>query len=323
MRLLAVEVNRLASRRLARLTALGVLVIIGIALFALLQTAKPIPESQLEMYRGDFDRAVQEWEDGGREQCEADEEMARETEPGVDYGCDQGPRWEDWYWEEPTFAESAPTLLPLLALPFAFAAFLVGVSFVAAEFSTGSMGNWLTFEPRRTRVYASKVAAAAVAVLPAALVACAVTVLGAWGVHSVNDHVGEMTTEVWTQVAVSGVRATLLVVGMAALGAALGTIVRSTAAAIGAVVGYVVVVEAILGSLVTGLQPYLLRLNLTAVTDGEALYYVESCTSDGGQQFCDYVEKSVSLTQGALTMSALLVVVVLVGWATFRRRDVV
>lgn len=323
MRLLAVEVDRFTSRRLARVTAIGVLGIIAIALFALLQTAKPLPESQLETFRADYERAVEEWDDGGQEQCEEDQEVARESDPTVDYGCDEGPVWEDWYWEEPTFAETAPGILPLLALPFAFAAFLVGVSFVAAEFSTGSMGNWLTFEPRRTRVYLSKMAAAAVAVLPAALVACAVTVLGAWAVHGVNDHVGEMTSEIWTEVVVSGVRVTLVVVAMAVLGAALGTIVRSTAAAIGAVVGYVVVVEAIIGSLVTDLQPYLLRLNLSAVIDGEALYYVESCSSDGGQQVCDYVEKSVSLTQGAVTMSALLVVAVLVGWATFRRRDVV
>ena len=43
---------------------------------------------------------------------------------------------------------------------FVLAPLLLAGSFVSAEFSTGSIGNWLTFAPRRVRVYLSKVLAA-------------------------------------------------------------------------------------------------------------------------------------------------------------------
>ena len=38
----------------------------------------------------------------------------------------------------------------------ALAALVLGAGFAASEFSTGSIGTWLTFEPRRLRVYGSK-----------------------------------------------------------------------------------------------------------------------------------------------------------------------
>lgn len=322
MRLLAVEIRRLTSRRLALLAALGVLGIIAIILVALFQSARPLSESELETAREQYEADLQYWEDGGQEECEKDEELAQESDPSIDYGCDQAMTFENYYWQEPTFAESAPALLPLLAIPIAFAAFVVAVSFVAAEFTTGSMGNWLTFEPRRTRVYVSKIGAAAVAALPFALLACALAIGGAYAVHAVNDHVGDMTSDVWADVAVSGLRVTLLTVGLAMLGAALGVLVRSTAAAIGIVIGYLIVVEAILGSLFAGIQPYLLRLNVSAVASGEGRYFVEECRAEDGGQVCDYIEKTVSLTHGAVTMTALLVVAVVLGWSVFRRRDV-
>src|SRR5690606_11268964 len=149
----AVEVRRLTSRRLALVSALGVLGIIAVIVFAMFQSARPVSASELETAREQYEADLEQWENGGREQCEADEEREQEIDPSADFACDQPMVFENYYWEEPTFAEYAPQLLPLLAIPFAFVAFLVGVSFVAAEFSTGAMGNWLTFEPRRTRVY--------------------------------------------------------------------------------------------------------------------------------------------------------------------------
>lgn len=327
MRLLRVEVSRFASRRLSRLALLGALAIVALVVFGMWESSRPMPESEVAMMRASFEADVEYWEENGDEivaTCLADEAVAQEADPSVDYGCEnQEPTWENYSWEPPTFAENAPSLLPILATSLAFVAFLVGVSFLAAEFTTGSMGNWLTFEPRRTRVYFSKIGAAALATLPVTAVVLAVAVAGGWLAHTINDHVGVMTADVWGDVAVSGVRVLLLVVGFAAVGAALGALVRHTAAAMGIVVGYVVVVEAMLGSLFEGLQPYLLRLNMQAVASGEATYGIEECGIVDGTQVCEWVERSVSLTHGVVTMSVLLVVAVVVGWVVFRRRDVV
>lgn len=62
-------------------------------------------------------------------------------------------------------AEIMPGLVQGSSYVLAFAAFLIGASFVGAEFSSGAIGNWLTFEPRRLRVYGSKLLAAATGLL--------------------------------------------------------------------------------------------------------------------------------------------------------------
>jgi ABC-2 type transport system permease protein len=77
-------------------------------------------------------------------------------------------------------------LLKTNGLFYAFLAFLLGASFVAAEFSTGSLGNWLTFQPRRLRVGLSKLAAAAGGGLLVAGAGLGMAALGSWMVGTLN-----------------------------------------------------------------------------------------------------------------------------------------
>jgi len=196
------------------------------------------------------------------------------------------------------------------------------VSFVAAEFATGSMGSWLTFEPRRTRVYASKLAAAGLGVVVPAILAAVLVVGGAWAIFRMWGTLGDVTGELWSDLAVGGLRLTLTAIGVAVLGAAVAMVVRSTAAAIGLLLGYVIVVEGIIGSAVDALKPWLLTLKVEAVLQGESAYWVDDCTTDASGTMCDTIEKTVSLTNGAVSLVVLLAVVVTVGLVTFRRRDV-
>ena len=55
-------------------------------------------------------------------------------------------------------------------------AFLVAASFVGAEFTTGSLANWLTFVPRRSTVFVSKLTVVAAFSLLLGLLAAALTV---------------------------------------------------------------------------------------------------------------------------------------------------
>lgn len=323
MRLLRVELVRFRSRRLNLLAVLGILAVAAVVVFGAWRTSVPPSAAEIAQVQDDYDRYVADWEENGEQylaDCLAGEEEAQEINPGEAWGCEnQGPgSVEDWIYTPPTFAENAPRVLPGFGLVLVFAAFLMGVSFIAAEFSSGAISNWLTFEPRRTRVYASKVAAAGLALLPVAVLASAVVLAGTWAAYSLNDHLGTMTAQIWGEVGQSGLRLALLAVGFAMLGVAVGTVVRSTAAAVGILVGYAIVVEGIVGGLVEDLRPRLLQLNLQAALDGGARYWVDSCEG----QICEGVEKTVSLTSGAVTLTVVLAVVVLAAAAVFRRRDV-
>ena len=72
------------------------------------------------------------------------------------------PKLENWLGGAPSFDRDTSGLLTSISVVFVLAPLLLAGSFVSAEFSTGSIGNWLTFAPRRVRVYLSKVLAAAV-----------------------------------------------------------------------------------------------------------------------------------------------------------------
>src|ERR671916_825277 len=76
--------------------------------------------------------------------------------------------WNVWGTGTNAIATSAVFLLAIV--------FALGVSFVTAEVTSGALGLWLTFEPRRQRVYWSKAVAAALGTLPFTVVGLAALV---------------------------------------------------------------------------------------------------------------------------------------------------
>ena len=328
MRLLRVELTRFRSRRVNQLAVLGILAVVLVTIFGSWRNSVPISDAEMAQIQQDYDIAVRDWEENKDEyiaDCQELEAADRELNPSVDYSCEEGGPGDlaSWMYGPPPFADAAARILPGIGFLMVFGAFAMGVSFIAAEFSSGAIGNWLTFEPRRGRVYGSKVGASGISVIPIALVTGALLLGGTWLVYGLNDNVGTVTSETWRDVGDSGVRLVLLTAGFAVLGVAMGTIVRHTAAAIGIIVGYVIIVEGIIGSMFDGLRPRLLALNLQAVLEGGTSYWTSVCepNPDGGQT-CSGIEQQVSLTSGAVTLSVVLVVLVAVAAVVFRRRDV-
>lgn len=325
MRLLKVELDRFRSRRVNQLAVLGIVAVALVTIFGTWQTTRPASAAEIEQAQAWFESDLKDWEENGAQwiaECKANQE----ANPGDDYGCDtnyMAPTIENYSSWSPSFAESAPGVLPGFGLLLVFAAFAMGVSFIAAEFSSGSIGNWLTFEPRRGRVYGTKVGASGISVIPIALAIGALLLGGTWLASSINGNVGTVTSEIWRDVGDSVVRLVLLTIGFAVLGVAMGTIVRHAAAAVGIIVGYAIIVEGIIGSMFVGLRPWLLNINLQAVLHGGTSYWKTVCESlPTGEQVCNGVEQQVSLTSGAVTLSVVLVVLVAVAAVMFRRRDV-
>jgi ABC-2 type transport system permease protein len=328
-RLVHAELRRYRARSAIRwLSAATVAVALLTVLVAFLGS-RPTPPAEVAAAETVFAQQQEWWEDEGLAQCEEDEERARETDPAIDFGCEDGePRLEHFLTPVPTFVGEADTWPPTgvqaltTQLPFlALAGLVIGITFVTAELSTGAIGLWLTFEPRRRRVYWSKLVAAGAGVVPLAAVAALVMVGGAWGAYAANDQLGTVTTQTWVDLAGLAVRAVVATAALAAIGVALGTLVRHAAAALGVVVGWLVL-ERIAVAALDELQRWSLPTNLLAWVQGGTSYWVMTCETDATGTLCEGAERVVSMTQGGLVVGVATVVLAALAAAVFRRRDV-
>ncbi|MEP7369624.1 MAG: ABC transporter permease subunit [Dermatophilaceae bacterium] len=327
MRLTRVELRRLFSRRLTTIALLGALILTGLMLFDSFQRAKPLSGSELTSQRAQFDQAHKDWEANGAQQvqdCLAANAAIQKTDPKAVSGCDNlEPRWENWGKQQAKFAELMPSTLQAGSALLMFVGFLVGASFVAAEFSSGSMANWLTFEPRRMRVYASKLAAAGLGLMPATVALLGLLTAGVWLIVHRFNPTGGTTTKVWGDLGEMGARTVALALAATLAGAAIGVLLRRTVAVLGIAVAYIVLVEGVFGQALQGARPWLLQLNVTAWLQHSATYYVDSCATDAqGNYTCQGVEKVLSFGHSSAYLGLLVVFAVGLAALVFRRRDV-
>jgi ABC-2 type transport system permease protein len=327
IRLTGVELRRLTARRL---TVIGVLAVLGITaflLFAIWQDARPLSADEQRVAQTQYEQAHRDWVEHGdenKQMCEADWRQMPDPKPALEEMCAfREPTIDDFGKPRTVFAEVMPELLLGSSYLLVFAAFLIGASFFGAEFSTGSIGNWLTFEPRRLRVYGSKVLAAAIGLAPVGVVVLAISLLGT---YLIVDQLGDTATttgKVWGDLTAIGGRAVLLTALGAALGGVAGSLLRHTAAAIGVVMAYLVLIEGVFASFLNKAQPWLVKTNFDAFVRHDTTYYLNQCSSspDGGYM-CNSIEKTLTFEHGAWYLGILAVVVIAIGAAVFQRRDI-
>lgn len=326
-RLTRVELRRLLSRYLVVATFLGMLAGVGAVLFGTWQSSEPMSEQELADAEHYYQQALADWEESGEESvAQCLEDQARDSEAQgtvVDYGCAQMEPEREWYVvTSPPLEDQLPGQLAGVTMMLMFGALVVGATSTGAEISTGAIGGWLTFEPRRLLVYASKLVAAGLVVLPAALLLLLLTVGGTWLIADHFSLAGTMAASDWTDAGWTGLRALAITGGSAVAGAALGFLLKHTAAVLGVVVVYVIVVENILGSIVQGLKPWLLLTNVEGWLADGTVYYVDECTTSAQGTMCTGAEHSLEIGQAALYLGVVGAVVVVVTALVFRRRDV-
>ena len=243
--------------------------------------------------------------------CLTQQAEAQKTDPKAVFGCDQmEPKWANWGKPVAKFTEMMPTILSGGSLLLAFVGFLIGAGFVAAEFSSGSMANWLTFEPRRMRVYASKLGAAGLGLIPVTVALLGLLTAGAWLIVGHFASTAGTTAKVWGDLALMGGRAVALAVAAAVAGAAMGVLLRHTAAVLGIAVGYLVLVEGVFGQALQGARPWLLQLNFNAWLQHGAKYYPLVCKTDGqGNYSCQGVETLLTFGHSSTYLGILVVLI--------------
>lgn len=327
MRLTGVELRRLTARRLTVIGVLGMLLVTAFLLFATWQDARPLSADEQRQAQVHFETAHKDWVENAeqyRATCEAEWHKQPDPKPKLEELCSYPePTIDDFGKPRTVFAEAMPVLLLAASYFLVFAAFLIGASFVGAEFSTGAIGNWLTFEPRRLRVYASKLLAAAIGLAPVVAVVLAIQLIGSF---LIIDQLGDTSTttgKVWGDLVATGGRVVLMTALAAALGGVVGLLLRHTAAAIGLAMGYLVLIEGVFAGFLSQAQPWLVKLNFDAFVRHGTEYYVTECsTGSDGNYMCDSIEKTLSFEHGAWYLGILAVALVLLGAAVFHRRDV-
>ena len=325
-RLVVVELRRLFARRAVVLAMVAALLVAAFVLFTTWSSVQPMSEAETEQAETFYEEARADWEENGDEylaDCREQEELERERiGEDVDFDCElQEPQREHFFFTSPPLEESLPGILTGVALVLVLLGSLVGATFIAAELSTGSMSNWLTFEPRRLRVYASKVIAAAAGVVPVAVGVLAVVLAGTWLIFDSQGLADSMTAAAWSSEAWRAVRIVVLTVVAAVAGCALGFLLRHTAAVMGVVLAYAVVVEGILTTVLPRFSPWSLQTNITGWIDRGTSYFTDECVTDVQGTICEATEHTVSFGHSSVYLLVLTLVFVVVAAVVFRERD--
>jgi len=144
-----------------------------------------------------------------------------------------------------------PDILRGTSIPLILAGWLLGASFIGADWRAGTITTLLTWEPRRTRVIVAKLLACAASVFVLAI--GLQVVLG--GVLALDAAFRGTTEGVgapwWRESSGVAARAATLASVASVIGFAVASIGRNTAAALGAGFAYLAVIE----NLVRGLRP--------------------------------------------------------------------
>jgi hypothetical protein len=202
-------------------------------------------------------------------------------------------------------------------------AFVVGATWIGAEWSTRSMVALLFWAPRRLRVMGTKLG-----VLVAGATVFGVAAQVGWltmaGILDAAVGTDEALPEgFWSTVLQTQARGVLLVVLAAVLGFAVTSIVRNTGAALGLAFVYVVVIQLVLGNTKPSWSPWMLGTNAVALVNKGGLtltFYdqVDYSARNLGQP----VEYYLGPLQAGLFLGAVAVVLVGLGTWLFARRDI-
>ena len=160
--MVAAETNRLLSRRFTWIALVIVLLAIGAFQLAVNASLRPPTAAEQASSQAQYDEARRYWEENERTCDNAGSPPTAATPSRSSVSSPSAGRSRE------VTAESLQLSIYLVALT----ALMVAGSFIGAEYSSGSIGNWLSFIPRRGRVFASKLLTV---VVFSALVSAAVT----------------------------------------------------------------------------------------------------------------------------------------------------
>ncbi|WFF01781.1 ABC transporter permease subunit [Micromonospora sp. WMMD964] len=337
MSLYRTELRRLTKRRFTRYMTLLGLVVLAAVVVGVFFTNQKIDATQLARAERQADQQYQEqvrWSERERVECEKAKTAGTPNDGRYPDDCSvitPPPREQiEAAWFLPStfdFRETFDeTLVPFAAI-LALVGFVIGASFVGAEWSTGGMMNLLLWRPKRLTVLLTKLAALLTGILAVTLPAAVLWFAGFWAVATFRGSTEKMTSGAWQSFALTGLRGVALVLVITTIGFALASLGRHTAMALGGVVAVMVVGQFGLGILLSMasvkfaeawlLPTYALAWMTKTVTlqnwnSCEATYYGE----------CKPETMDITWQQSSVLFSVGLVVILGAALWAMRRRDI-
>lgn len=197
---------------------------------------------------------------------------------------------------------------------------VAGATFAGGDYGTGSIATQLLFRPRRGRLWLAK----AGAVLVGAGLAAAVVLGGYWAAMTLLAEARgtPVPAEVLEKVRWTVLRGTGLAAAAAVGGYALSMLLRGTVATLGALFAYVLAGEAVVAALpVDRASRFGLSDNVFAWVQGGTRVVDPGVRCAPGTGPCETTYQ-LGLGHGAAYLGVLLALAVLVSLLAFRRRDV-
>ncbi len=324
MRLFLVELTRLRSRRAIAVLVAGAFVIAAVLLANVLWSNRPVAASELAAAQ---QQAAQEAE---RPRVQRDIQRCEQNPqrffgPGfdaADCATQLTPR-ADWFLERQQLdpVSIAFDLTLGISLFAGVIAVLIGATMIGAEWSAGSVGTQLLFEPRRSRVWTAKALAIAAATAVMALLLFLLVWTGIllayqfWNETPLPDGFTRDLAETGLRVV-----AFTAVAGLAGYAITMAT--RHTVVILGMMLAYSVVGEGLLREFFRQIEPWLVSNNTFAWIQGRhviRIYPEGACSS---VEECRPTKTVISLADAGLYFGVVAGAVLLISLFVFNRRDV-
>lgn len=241
IRLVRVELSRLAARRLVRLLLLLLLAaLVTTAGVQGWQSSRDVAGARAEAERQASSAQIRPEEREACERAAQADGLPPEAAP-----C-RPPVAADFYSDPRlTYASAAPSFANGgVGLGLAFSG-IVAIGVIGAEWAAGTFAALLLWEPRRRRVLAAKLAAVSVAGAVVTAVVTAAFVAVAWLIAAARGSIDGAVGDASRTALASGGRGVLAALFLAVILGSLAVVVRSTAGALGIVAIYAIVVESI------------------------------------------------------------------------------
>lgn len=246
MSLFKAETRRLSKRRFTRFFVLLALIILGLVAGGTAYTHQKASAATLAAAEKEADQAWQEqvrYAEQAQQECQKDPSQYGGDCSGItpptreDFPADQfmTPRFD--------FRQDYPAMVIVWAALLALVAFVIGASFVGAEWNSGGMMNLLLWRPQRLRVLSTKLSALLSWLFGLSVLTGAVWTGLFWLIATLRGTTEKMTPGAWQSLGLTGLRGLGLVLVAGAIGFGVASIGRHTAAALGAAIGVIVVFQ--------------------------------------------------------------------------------
>lgn len=305
-RLFASELLRFRSRRLVVVLLVGALVATGVGLVLAAIDSTPPSDAAVASALARADREVAkclvtDW-----------------NKEGVGIGGSLEDLCHD-YFGDPT--KYLPSHLALLDLPkilegvssiTSILGLVIGASFVAASWQTGTISTIFTWEPRRLRWFAARILVLIVGVFVMTILIAVFLSIGLTLAAALRGSTVGVDGAWWTDVLATSLRVSVAAALSAVIGAAVAAIGRHTAAALGVLFVYTAVLEGLVRALRPLWTPWLLGDNLVTFLSWRKTEF----------QVSTFVSFTLTPGRAVFVILGYTAVVLALGFTFVRLRDV-